>query len=81
MSEKPKTLGVYAEMVSVTILSLVAASMWIELTKGTICRLFDNNPLVLLVAAIFSTFMAIYGLKYMFCDIPSRKANIEKNIN
>jgi len=68
MSDRPKTLGVYAEMVSITILSLVAASMWIELTKGTISRLFNNDPFVLLLAAIAATLLAIFGLKYMFCD-------------
>jgi hypothetical protein len=67
MSDRPKTTAVYAEMVSITILSLVAASMWIELTKGTICRVYDNNPFVLLIAAISATMLAIFGLKYMFC--------------
>ncbi len=68
-SGKPKrSLGFYAEAVSITILSMVAASMWIELTKGTICRIFDNNPLVLLMAAVGATLIAIFGLKYMFCE-------------
>lgn len=69
VTEKPKkTTAFYAEMVSITILSLVAASMWIELTKGTMSRTFDNNPWVLFLAAIAATLIAIFGLKYMFCD-------------
>jgi hypothetical protein len=67
-----KNTAFYAEMVAVTVLSLVAASMWIEVTKGTICRVFDNNPFVLLIAAIGSTLLAIFGLKYLFCDLKIR---------
>lgn len=74
MSEKPKTIATYAEMVSITILSLVAASLWIEVTKGTICRVYDNNPYVLLLAAITATLLAIFGLKYMFCNHPAHKS-------
>jgi len=79
MADRPKTVAVYAEMVSITILSLVAASMWIELTKGTICRVFDNNPFVLLIAAITATMIAIFGLKYMFCDHTPRKDSCNKS--
>jgi len=58
----------YVEAVTITIMSMVAASLWIELTKGTIARFFGSNSFVMLLAAITATTVAIFGLKYMFCD-------------
>ena len=70
MGDRPKkTVSFYAEMVSITVLSLVSASIWVELVKGTIAKLANNNPYILLLAAMITTIAAVYGLSFMWCEV------------
>ncbi len=75
-----KTTAFYAETISITIFSLVAASLWIELTKNTVARLFKNHPLALLLSALSTTFIAIFGLKYLFCTSITHVPRNDKTI-
>lgn len=51
----------YTELVIATVLSLVAASLWIEWTKG-IVRMYFNSDSALLGIALCITLLAIFCL-------------------
>lgn len=68
---KTKDLTFYTELVCTTILSLVAASMWIEWIKSLARLHFENHPSALMGFALTLTLLAIFGLQYIFAE--SRK--------
>jgi NADH:ubiquinone oxidoreductase subunit 6 (subunit J) len=70
----------YTEAVITTIISLVAASMWIEWFKGIINRHFQNNPSATLIFAVILSLFAIIALQYLFANNSSsfKKVNLEK---
>jgi len=65
----------FTEVVVTTILSLVAASLWIEWIKGLVSRYFENSSSALVGVAITITFLAIFCLQYMFTRPPPDKEN------
>ena len=67
---KVKDAKFYTELVFTTILSLVAASLWIEWIKGFISRHFDGNPGALMGMAMAITLLAIFCLQLMFTSAP-----------
>ena len=67
---KVKDAKFYTELVFTTILSLVAASLWIEWIKGFISRHFGGNPGALMGIAIAITLLAIFCLQLMFTSTP-----------
>lgn len=61
----------YAEIVLVTVVSLVCARLWIDYVKYTLKSLFgplENNRLILFLTAAAFTILAIYMLKLLFAD-------------
>jgi hypothetical protein len=74
--EKKRSMRFYAEMIIVTVLSLVAASLWIEYVKGFVSRCFDNHPTAMLASAMVVTFMAIVVLNILFTHLlPDQKGD------
>lgn len=72
--EKKRDMRFYAEMIFVTVLSLVAASLWIEYVKGFVNRCFNNHPTAMLASAMVVTFMAIILLNILFTHLlPDKK--------
>lgn len=57
---------VYTEAIIVTILSLVAASLWIDWTKQFIYGHFPNNPSALFACALAISLLAMFGLQVIF---------------
>lgn len=68
--EKRRGMRFYTEMVVITVLSLVAASLWIEYTKGFVARHFNNNPSALAAVALLITLLAIGSLHLLFSELP-----------
>lgn len=52
----------YTELVIATVLSLVAASLWIEWTKGIVRSYFNSDTSALLGIALAITLLAIFCL-------------------
>jgi hypothetical protein len=76
--EKRRGMRFYAEMIIVTVLSLVAANLWIEYVKGFILRNFPNDPAALIIAALIITFVAIALLHILFSDLPKGEEGYKK---
>lgn len=73
--ERSKRRGMrfYAEMVIITVLSLVSASLWIEYVKDFAARHFDGHPSALLAMALLLTLLAIGFLHLLFSSAPDDK--------
>ena len=68
---KIKDRRFYTEMVFATTLSLVSASLWIEITKGLISEHFGKNYIVIAVIAIILTLITIINtFCYIFLNYP-----------
>lgn len=81
MSQMKKDVRFYSELIITTILSLVAASMWIEWMKGFVQHSFDGHPGALMGVALTITLLAIFCLQYMFNEPKEEdKQNPIKNI-
>lgn len=77
---RTKDATFYTELIFTTILSLVAASIWIEWTKGFVQRNFEGHPSALMGVALAITLLAIFCLQYVFNDgKPSSAFNPIKN--
>ena len=76
---RAKDIRFYTELIITTILSLVAASLWIEFIKTLISTHFKNQPLVLAGVALTITLLAIFGLQYAFTNPPDDESS-KKNI-
>lgn len=73
---KKQGLRFYSEMIIVTVLSLVAASLWIDYVKGIVTRHFENHPTAILISAILVTLLAIGVLHLVFTHLmPHPDAN------
>ena len=79
MSKTSKDARFYTELVITTILSLVAASMWIEWLKGIVQRHFEGNSSALMGVALTITLLAIFCLQYVFTDGSSPSEKDVKN--
>lgn len=71
--EKIRGMRFYTEMIIVTVLSLLAASLWIEYAKGFVARHFNNHPTALIAVALIVSLLAICSLNMMFSDIPKNE--------
>ena len=69
---KRRGMRFYAEMIVVTVLSLLAASLWIEYVKGFVARHFDGHPSALMAMALLITLLAIGSLHFLFSDGPEQ---------
>ena len=63
----------YSEMIVVTVLSLLASSLWIEYTKGFIARHFHNDLSALFISALLMSLLAICFLHILFSDLPTKE--------
>lgn len=61
-----KNVKFYTEIVFVTVLSLVASSVWIEWMKYILYNYFNDNPYAVLIIALVITGLAIILLNYLF---------------
>ena len=68
LESQPK---LYTEIIVVTIVSLVAASFWIEWSKGMVNYCFSNNSTAMLACALVVTLIAILGLQVVFNETQS----------
>lgn len=60
------TTGLYTEVFFASIFAIVAASLWVEYTKGFIARTFGEHPNVLLVTAIIITLIPVLIFQFLF---------------
>jgi len=67
-SSRKKDGNFYSELVLITVLSLSASSMWIELLKKLMADFFNNSKIVLLLTALALTFISILTLYLLFSD-------------
>jgi uncharacterized membrane protein len=66
--KKPKNARFYAEVVLTTVLSLVSASLFVDLFKRMLAHHFDNSwEATLMIAAVIAC-VAVFSLKYMFSE-------------
>ncbi len=63
-----RDLAFYTELITLTIVALIAAGMWIQVFKNTLKRFFGNNLIAGYLVAILITLVAIFGLHLMFGD-------------
>jgi hypothetical protein len=75
---KPKDAKFYTELVLSTILSLVAASLWIEWTRGFIHRYFEGQPSAVMGVALTITLLAIFCLQFVFNDVTTTDQSKDK---
>ncbi len=61
-----KDMIFYTELVTVTVVALVAANAWIDLLQEIIRRLYPHNITVLLITAVIITGAAIFMLHILF---------------
>ncbi len=63
---KPKDYVFYFELLTTTVLSLIAASIWIEFFKTGMYKYLGNDVSVLFATAVSVSLLAIFGLQSMF---------------
>ena len=61
-----KNVTFYTELVVTTVLSLLAASLWIEWTKDMVIEIFGTSRWALLGTALVVTLIAVFILKLLF---------------
>ncbi len=66
--DKKRGLKFYSELIIVTVLSLLAASLWIEFTKGMVISHFGNMPAAWFGTAFVVSLVAIWFLNLLFSD-------------
>ena len=59
----------YTELVCVTIFSLLASSIWIELVKRIITTHFNDNFVAIFIMGLIMALIAIFFLNFMFSNV------------
>lgn len=72
-NKKKRGLRFYTEMLAVTVLSIVSASLWTEYAKNFASRHFKNYPTAILVIAIVITMLSAGFLHLLFSDLPKEE--------
>ena len=70
----------FAEIILLSIFSIVAAGLWLDWTRGVIATHFQNNPYVVLGLAITITLVGMLAMRSFFANysMSPKEENIEK---
>ena len=72
----------FAEIILLSIFSIVAASLWTDWIRGVIVRHFENHPYVVLGMAMMMTLAGILAMQSFFANhAPGEEEKMEKYIH